>query len=138
MPPGSPRRKAPLAKLLAYKERMEWGIEWVSTGDEFNRELGFLNSPDELKGFLEGELPPTVVLNAELCGTDAAGYVTEGPGLSIYALEDGRVHRTYVTTSRGLEVAMGYYGLLDRTPKGRDENPAEPLWIRRHDEYGIA
>jgi predicted dithiol-disulfide oxidoreductase (DUF899 family) len=34
-----------------------------------------------------------------------------------------------------LEPAMAYYGLLDRTPKGRDESPTEPLWIRRHDEY---
>ncbi len=130
--------RAPLDRLLAYKERMGWGIDWVSTADEFNRELGFLNSPEDLKGFLEGELPPTVVRNAELCGTDAAGYVTERPGLSVYALEDGQVYRTYVSTSRGLEVAMGYYGLLDRTPKGRDESPAEPLWIRRHDEYATA
>jgi predicted dithiol-disulfide oxidoreductase (DUF899 family) len=130
--------RAPLERLLAYKERMGWGIDWVSTGDEFNRELGFLNSHEDLKGFLEGEIPPTVVANAELCGTDPEGYVTEGPGLSVYALEDGRVYRTYVSTSRGLEVAMGYYGLLDRTPKGRDESPAEPLWIRRHDEYATA
>ena len=33
---------------------------------------------------------------------------------------------------------MAYYGLLDRTPKGRDESATEPLWIRRHDEYGAA
>jgi predicted dithiol-disulfide oxidoreductase (DUF899 family) len=30
---------------------------------------------------------------------------------------------------------MPYYGLLDRTPKGRDESSTEPLWVRRHDEY---
>jgi predicted dithiol-disulfide oxidoreductase (DUF899 family) len=130
--------RAPLERLLAYKERMGWGIDWVSTGDDFNRELGFLNSPEDLKGFLQGELPPTVVLNAELCGTDPAGYVSERPGLSVYALEEGRVYRTYVSTARGLEVAMGYYGLLDRTSKGRDERPAEPLWIRRGDEYEAA
>jgi predicted dithiol-disulfide oxidoreductase (DUF899 family) len=130
--------RAPLERLLAYKERMGWGIDWVSTGDGFNRELGFVTDPDDMKGFLEGELPPTVVLNAELCGTDAAGYVAERPGLSVYALEDDRVYRTYVSTARGLEVAMGYYGLLDRTPKGRDERPSEPLWIRRADEYEAA
>jgi predicted dithiol-disulfide oxidoreductase (DUF899 family) len=32
------------------------------------------------------------------------------------------VYRTYVTTARGLEPAMGYSGLLDRTPMGRNEN----------------
>jgi predicted dithiol-disulfide oxidoreductase (DUF899 family) len=73
--------------------------------------------------------------NARMCGTDALGYVTEGPGLSVYALSDGTVYRTYVTTARGLEPAMAYYGLLDRTPKGRDESASEPLWVRRHDEY---
>jgi predicted dithiol-disulfide oxidoreductase (DUF899 family) len=55
--------------------------------------------------------------------------------MSVYAMDDGTVYRTYVTTSRGLEPAMAYYGLLDRTPKGRDESPSEPLWVRRHDEY---
>jgi predicted dithiol-disulfide oxidoreductase (DUF899 family) len=30
---------------------------------------------------------------------------------------------------------MGYYGILDRVPKGRDEGDAFQLWIRRHDEY---
>jgi predicted dithiol-disulfide oxidoreductase (DUF899 family) len=40
-----------------------------------------------------------------------------------------------VTTARGLEAAMAYYQLLDRTPKGRNESPTEPLWVRRRDEY---
>jgi predicted dithiol-disulfide oxidoreductase (DUF899 family) len=30
---------------------------------------------------------------------------------------------------------MGYYGLLDRAPKGRQESADEPIWLRRHDEY---
>ncbi len=53
----------------------------------------------------------------------------------MYALEDGTVYRTYVSTARGLEFAMAYYGLLDRTPKGRDEDVSRPLWMRRHNEY---
>ena len=114
---------------------MGWAIDWVSTGSDFNRDIGFLHTEDELKPFLEGAIPATVVQNAEMCGTTAAGYVTEGPGLSVYALADGTVYRTYVSTSRGLELAMPYYALLDRTPRGRDEHPETPLWLRRHDEY---
>lgn len=57
-----------------------------------------------------------------MCGTDAGGYVAEGPGLSAYALSDGTVYRTYVTTARGLELAMAHYSLLNRTPKGRGED----------------
>jgi predicted dithiol-disulfide oxidoreductase (DUF899 family) len=128
--------RAPLEKLLAYRERMGWGIGWVSSGgSDFNRDLGFLYTEEELRPFLAGEIPPTVEQNARMCGTDAGGYVAEGPGLSAYALDDGTVYRTYVSTARGLEPAMAYYGLLDRTPKGRHESATEPLWVRRHDEY---
>jgi predicted dithiol-disulfide oxidoreductase (DUF899 family) len=59
--------------------------------------------------------------------------------MSVYTLSDRTVYRTYVTTARGLEVpAMGYYSLLDRTPKGRHEDGDRPIWIRRHDEYVAA
>ncbi len=129
--------RAPLDKLVAYRERMGWDIPWVSSGgSDFNRDLGFFYTQEELKGFLEGDIPPTVVQNAEMCGTEAGSYVAEGPGLSAYVLSDGTVYRTYVTTSRGLEaVAMAYYPLLDRTAKGRAEGATEPLWVRRHNEY---
>jgi predicted dithiol-disulfide oxidoreductase (DUF899 family) len=128
--------RAPLDKLRAYKERMGWNLDWASTaGSEFNRELGFLYTEEELKPFLEGELPPAVEQNAAACGVDPGTYVAEGPGLSAYILSNGTVYRTYLTTARGLEPAMGYYGLLDRTPIGRDEEGEEVFWLRRHDEY---
>ncbi len=128
--------RAPLTKLHAYRERMGWEIDWVSSdGSDFNRDIGFLYTEEELQPFLQGEIPLTVEQNALMCGTDTGGYVAEGPGLSAYTLSDGTVYRTYVSTSRGLELAMPYYGLLDRTPKGRDESATEALWLRRHDEY---
>src|SRR2546423_375649 len=128
--------RAPLEKLIAYRQRMGWAIPWVSSrGSDFNRDLGFMHTEEELRPFLDGEVPATVEQNARMCGTDAKGYVTEGPGLSAYALSDGTVYRTYVTTARGLEFAMPYYGLLDRTARGRAEDASEPMWVRRHDEY---
>jgi len=128
--------RAPLHRLLGYRDRMGWGIEWVSTGEgDFNRDLGFVHTEEELKPFLEGEIPPIVQQMAEACGTDVAGYVSEGPGLSAYALSDGVVYRTYMSTARGLEPAMAYYGLLDRTPMGRNEHGSQVFWLRRHDEY---
>ena len=94
--------RAPLKKLLAFRKRMGWGIDWVSSAEsEFNRDLGFVSTPEQLKPFAESEMPATVVLNAEMCGTDEVGYVAERPGLSVYALSDGKVYLTYVTTSRG-------------------------------------
>jgi predicted dithiol-disulfide oxidoreductase (DUF899 family) len=128
--------RAPLERLQAYKERMGWNIDWVSTaGSDFNRDLGFTNTEEELRPFLEGEIPPTVKQLAEASGTDVAGYVAETPGLSAYTLSDGIVYRTYVTTARGLEPTMGYYSLLDRTPMGRNEDDPGFFWLRRHDEY---
>jgi predicted dithiol-disulfide oxidoreductase (DUF899 family) len=128
--------RAPVEKLQAYKQRMGWSLEWASAGGtDFNRDLDFTHTEEELRPFLEGEIPAAVKQNAESSGTDVAGYVTEGPGLSGYALSDGTVYRTYVTTARGLEPAMAYYGLLDRTPMGRDEGGDRPFWLRRHDEY---
>ena len=128
--------RAPLERLLAYRERMGWEIDWVSSGgSDFNRDLGFLSTEEELRPFLEGEIHPTVTQMADASGTDVAGYVAEGPGLSAYALEDGVAYRTYVTSARGLEPAMAYYGLLARTARGRHEEGALEHWLRRHDEY---
>jgi predicted dithiol-disulfide oxidoreductase (DUF899 family) len=126
--------RAPLEKLLAFRKRMGWQIGWVSS-DELSKGLGFYNARGDLETFLKGDIPPTVTQNAEMCGVDAGSYVAEGPGMSVYVLDDGQVYRTYVSTARGLEIAMGYYQLLDRVPYGRQESATEPLWIRRHDEY---
>ena len=130
--------RAPLDKLLAFRERMGWRIPWVSSGgSDFNRDLGFLHTEDELRPWLDKGVPATVEQNAAMCGTDALGYVTEGPGMSVYTRADGVVYRTYVTTARGLEApGMAYYQLLDRTPSGRAESATEPMWVRRHNEYG--
>ena len=73
--------RAPLEKLLAYRERMGWSIDWVSSGgSDFNRDLGFLRTEEELRPFLEGEIPPTVEQNARMCGTDAGRLRLRGAG----------------------------------------------------------
>jgi predicted dithiol-disulfide oxidoreductase (DUF899 family) len=129
--------RGPLDKLQGYKQRMGWSFDWVSTvGPDFNRDIGFLHSAEELKPFLESSgISQVVEQNARACGTDVAHYVAEGPGLSVYAQSDGTVYRTYVATARELELLMAYYGLLDRAPMGRNEDGEGPVWLRRHDEY---
>jgi predicted dithiol-disulfide oxidoreductase (DUF899 family) len=42
---------------------------------------------------------------------------------------------TSPTTACGLEFMMGYYGILDRAPLGRNGGTPPHLWVRRHDEY---
>jgi predicted dithiol-disulfide oxidoreductase (DUF899 family) len=130
--------RAPLDKLLPFRERMGWSFDWASLVEwDFNRDIGFAATEEELKPFIDGgDMPQAVTQNAEGCGTTVAGYVAESPGLSVYALDDGDVYRTYVSTARGLEQpAMSYYGLLDRAPMGRNEDDGRPFWVLRHDEY---
>ena len=40
-----------------------------------------------------------------------------------------------MTRVSGVEFLVGYYPILDRAPKGRDEGDTFQTWIRRHDEY---
>ena len=70
---------------------------------------------------------------AAACGTDAATFLRERPGMSAFVLEDGAVYHTYSTYARGLDILWGAYQWLDRAPKGRNE---QGIWWRRHDEYG--
>ena len=131
--------QAPLEKLQAYKRRMGWDLAWVSSAiSEFNLDLGYSSSEEQTRAWVaqnRGSLPPIVDLNASASGTDVAGYLTESPGFSAFVLEDGVVYKTYATGWRGVEFLMGYYPILDRAPKGRDEEDGFQLWIRRHDEY---
>jgi predicted dithiol-disulfide oxidoreductase (DUF899 family) len=127
--------RAPLERLLAYRERMGWHFPWVHAPDAFNADFGVLNPREALEPFLQsGDLGAVPQFAAD-CGVDTAGFITEAPGLSAFAMQDGVVHHTYSTTARGLEVMLGYYGLLDRVAKGRDEGPDGAEWLRRHDEY---
>jgi predicted dithiol-disulfide oxidoreductase (DUF899 family) len=141
--------RAPLEKVQAYKRRMGWQFPWVSAaGSDFNFDFGVSFTEEQqrsggeynfrsfptMQPIIEADFPP-VVEQAVATGTDPAGYLTEAPGMSAFALEDGVVYHTYSAYARGLDVLMGYYQWLDRAPKGRNEPEPRELWIRRHDEY---
>ena len=130
--------QAPLEKLQAYKQRMGWRLGWVSSASsDFNVDLGAstLEQRDEAILPPQAGLPPIVAQNAAAAGTDVPGYLSQAPAVSAFALDDGAVYQSYTTTWRGVEFLMGYYPILDRMPKGRDEGDGWQLWLRRHDEY---
>jgi predicted dithiol-disulfide oxidoreductase (DUF899 family) len=140
--------QAPLEKLQAYKRRMGWSLPWVSSApSDFNFDLGFSQTEEQARDAVAqmrtgaggrgpgSPLPPIVEQNARSTGTDPVGYLTESPGFSTFVRDEGAVYHTYSTTWRGLEFLMGYYPILDRAPRGRDEGDDWQLWIRRHDEY---
>jgi predicted dithiol-disulfide oxidoreductase (DUF899 family) len=128
--------RAPLEKLQAYKRRMGWTFPWVSSGEsDFNFDFDVSAPKEQVAPMLEAGAPPIVDQLAAECGTDPAGYISERQALSAFALEDGVVYHTYSAYARGVEIVMGFYPLLDRAPKGRNESGDSDFWIRRHDEY---
>jgi predicted dithiol-disulfide oxidoreductase (DUF899 family) len=131
--------QGPLKKLQAYKRRMGWSFPWASAaGGDFNFDLGFSSNEEATREWVEPileQLPPIAGRNADDAGTDIVGYLTERQGFSAFILDGGVAYLTYSTGARGVEFLMSYYGILDRTPKGREEGDRFQLWIRRHDEY---
>jgi len=138
--------RAPLAKLQAFKRRMEWTFPWASSyHTDFNADfsVGFTEQQQREGGIdynyhrekawqLRGSDNPVSKI-AAMTGTDAATYTRERPGTSAFVLEDGVVYHTYSAYARGLDGLWGMYQWLDRAPKGRNETG---VWWRRHDEYG--
>ncbi|MGD8379763.1 MAG: DUF899 domain-containing protein [Gammaproteobacteria bacterium] len=140
--------RAPLDKLQAYRERMGWTFPWASSnGSDFNLDFS-VSLTEEQKRNGEGEYnyqrgthpldaseyPEPVISLAANCGTDAATYAQDRPGMSAFVLEDGVVYHTYSTYARGLDGLWGMYQWLDRAPLGRNE---PDFWIRRSDEYAL-
>jgi predicted dithiol-disulfide oxidoreductase (DUF899 family) len=132
---------APLERLQAYKQRMGWRMPWASSAEsDFNSDFGGSFTDEQVREFMGPMLddpPPVLRYMADATGTDVAGYVTQGPAASVFALDDGDVYHAYSTQQRGLEFLMGYYPILDRVPKGRNET-GSTHWVRRHDEYDEA
>jgi len=139
--------RAPLAKLQAYKLRMGWTFPWASSDDSaFNYDFSVSFTEEQHReGTIEynyrrgghamdqTSVPPPVAKFAETCGTDAASYRRDRPGLSAFVREGGQIYHTYSTYARGVDGIWGVYPWLDRAPKGRNETG---VWWRRHDEYG--
>jgi len=129
--------RARLASLDAYKRRMGWSFPWVSSlRNDFNLDYGV--SLPVSAGPSQPEMPrgPEVGAGHRYNFTKDA-FAPEMPGLSAFALEDGVVYHTYSCYARGLDAFNAANQLLDRAPKGRDEDglPVTVAWLRRHDEY---
>lgn len=108
--------RAPLEKLLAFRERMGWDFPFYSSFESrFNQDFG-------------------VTINDE-----------EHHGVSFLVRDGDRVFRTHFNDRRGVEDAVSTFMLLDRTVFGRQEEfedspdgwPQTEMysWWRHHDRY---
>jgi predicted dithiol-disulfide oxidoreductase (DUF899 family) len=143
--------RAPLAKLQAYKRRMQWTFPWASSFEsDFNYDYGVAFTEEQQRSGAVEHNYRTMDTRSELrdqdtlavYGTDLATTTREAPGMSAFALEDGNVYHTYSAYIRGLDSLWGMYQWLDRAPRGRNEELVRGMgnlrgagWYRRHDEY---
>jgi predicted dithiol-disulfide oxidoreductase (DUF899 family) len=149
--------RAPIEKLSAYRQRMGWSFGWASSFEsDFNFDYGVsaAEAPRQdpsvavleanemqLRRLLDEQpavresLPLIATRKASASGTDVEGYFSEGHGLSAFAREDETVYHRYSSYARGTEFLMGYYAIMDRAPKGRDEGDQPMRWLHRRDEY---
>ena len=119
--------RAPLPKLLAYKQRLGWKAKWVSS---WENDFNF----DYHVSFTDAELAGTIDYN--FTTIDGPRGFNELPGLSVFAKnEAGEVFHTYSSYARGNEEVVGAFIYLDVTPKGRNEKQIMG-WVKRNDEYG--
>lgn len=119
---------APFAKLAAYKQRMGWDFNWVSSaGNSFNRDYAVSFSDEEQKS------------GATLYNFETSTFpASEAPGISVFVRdEEGKIYHSYSTYARGLDMLNGAYHYMDLLPKGRDEDalPYPMSWVKRHDDY---
>ena len=118
--------RAPLAKIEAFRKRMGWTFEWLSSfGSDFNFDYHASFTPEEVKS-----------------GTAFFNYSNEDPGFAdregasvFYKDGSGTVFHTYSCYARGIDMLNGAYHVLDLVPRGRDEGDTPQAWVRYHDRY---
>jgi predicted dithiol-disulfide oxidoreductase (DUF899 family) len=123
--------RAPLAEIEAFKKRMGWKFKWASSfGSDFNIDFQVSNPKGAAdKGKVYYNYKQTEFPSEEM------------PGASVFYKDDaGNIFHTYSTYSRGLDILIGAYNILDLMPKGRDEEGLKHgmAWVRHHDRYGQA
>ncbi len=120
--------RAPYATIQAYRKRMGWRVEWLSSlANDFNRDFHVTFTPEERESgqayynYATGSFP-----------------APEGPGVSVFYRDtDGSIYHTYSAYSRGIDMINGAYHVLDLVPKGRGEAGLSYSmeWLERHDAY---
>jgi predicted dithiol-disulfide oxidoreductase (DUF899 family) len=120
--------RAPWAEIAPFQRRMGWQFKWVSS---FNSDFNY----DFHVSFTEADR----VRGKAFYNFETQDFMGEEmPGMSVFYKDGaGDIFHTYSVFARGSEQVAGVYGLLDVTPRGRNEPPGGNLtsWVRHHDKY---
>jgi len=119
---------APISKIEAFKKRMGWRFNWVSSyGTDFNYDYHVSFTEEEMaKG--------KVYYNFDLSEFPSE----QAPGVSVFSKDEpGNIFHTYSTYARGTDPLVGTYNYLDLVPNGRSEDGLafSMSWVRHHDRY---
>jgi predicted dithiol-disulfide oxidoreductase (DUF899 family) len=131
--------RAPIERLAAYKQRMGWQFQYVSTyNTDFPFDFGLAMTEEQAQQVPEvREMianPPDWLQDwSRQVGADLKDGMREGPGWIVFARENGTVYHTYTVMAPDPFVAPYFSSLLDRTPKPQPEEPRS--W--RKDEYPV-
>jgi predicted dithiol-disulfide oxidoreductase (DUF899 family) len=120
--------RAPLDKLEAFRQRMGWTFQWVSSaGNDFNFDYHVSFAPPDAR---QGEIYYNYAR--------ITSSLDELPGISVfYKNAAGEIFHTYSCYARGLDMMNAAYHYLDLVPRGRDEGGDHPMaWVRHRDRYG--
>jgi predicted dithiol-disulfide oxidoreductase (DUF899 family) len=129
--------RAPIERLVAYKQRMDWQFPYVSTYESdfpFDFHLAMTENQaqevPEVKEMIEN--PPGWLEEwSQQVGAELKDGLREAPGWIAFVRDNGAVYHTYTVTAPDPFVAPYYSFLLERTPKPQ---PGEPRSWRK-DEY---
>jgi predicted dithiol-disulfide oxidoreductase (DUF899 family) len=129
--------RAPIDRLIAYKERMGWQFPYVSTyGTEFPFDFGIALTPEQVQAIppikeMIDNPPEDLEVWSQQIGAKLEDGLREGPSFIVFARENGTVYHTYTVMAPDPFVAPYHSFLLKRTPK--PESSAMRAW--RKDEY---
>jgi predicted dithiol-disulfide oxidoreductase (DUF899 family) len=129
--------RAPIDRLIAYKQRMGWRFPYVSTnGTDFAFDFGLALTPEQAEQIPEVnqilDNPPEWLQDwGRQVGAKLEDGLRENPSFIAFARDDGTVYHTYTVAAPDPFVAPYHSFLLNRTPKPQPEEPR--AW--RRDEY---
>jgi predicted dithiol-disulfide oxidoreductase (DUF899 family) len=129
--------RAPIDRLVAYKQRMGWQFPYVSTYEsDFVWDYGLALTPEQAEQIPEVQEmlanPPGWLQDwAETVGAELKDGLRENPSFIAFARDNGTIYHTYTVSAPDPFVQPYHSFLLERTPKPQPEEPR--AW--RKDEY---
>jgi predicted dithiol-disulfide oxidoreductase (DUF899 family) len=129
--------RAPVERLMAYKQRMGWQFPYVSTyNSDFAFDYGLALTEEQAQQIPEVQEmidnPPEWLAEwSRQVGAELKDGMRENPSWIAFAQENGTVYHTYTVSAPDPFVAPYFSFLLDRTPKAQPDEPRS--W--RKDEY---